>query len=61
VEGLPEVSPGQRPRSLISSRSDLKNGDILVVAQKVVSKSEGRLISLQAVTAATKRFASPLT
>ena len=51
VEGLPEVSPGNDLGALISSRSELKNGDILVVAQKVVSKSEGRLISLQAVTA----------
>jgi coenzyme F420-0:L-glutamate ligase/coenzyme F420-1:gamma-L-glutamate ligase len=51
VEGLPEVRPGDDLGSLISSRSALKTGDILVVAQKVVSKSEGRLISLQTVTA----------
>ena len=51
VEGLPEVRPGDDLGSLISSRSGLKTGDILVVAQKVVSKSEGRLISLQTVIA----------
>ena len=51
VEGLPEVSPGDDLGTLISSRSALKTGDIVVVAQKVVSKSEGRLISLQTVTA----------
>jgi len=51
VEGLPEVRPGDDLGSLISSRSALNTGDILVVAQKVISKSEGRLISLKTVTA----------
>jgi coenzyme F420-0:L-glutamate ligase/coenzyme F420-1:gamma-L-glutamate ligase len=62
VEGLPEVSPGDDLGALISSKSDLKDGDILVVAQKVVSKSEGRLISLQTVTAGEEavRIASNL-
>lgn len=62
VEGLPEVSPGDDLGALISSKSDLKDGDILVVAQKVVSKSEGRLISLETVTAGEEavRIASNL-
>jgi coenzyme F420-0:L-glutamate ligase/coenzyme F420-1:gamma-L-glutamate ligase len=51
VEGLPEVRPGDDLGELISSRSKLATGDVLVVAQKVVSKSEGRLIRLQAVNA----------
>lgn len=51
VEGLPEVRPGDDLGALISSRSKLATGDVLVVAQKVVSKSEGRLISLQTVNA----------
>ena len=51
VEGLPEVRPGDDLGELISSRSKLETGDVLVVAQKVVSKSEGRLISLQTVKA----------
>jgi len=51
VEGLPEVRPGDDLGELISSRSKLETGDILVVAQKVVSKSEGRLVSLRTVTA----------
>ena len=51
MEGLPEVNPGNDLGTLIASRSTLKNGDVLVVAQKVVSKAEGRLISLQTVTA----------
>jgi coenzyme F420-0:L-glutamate ligase/coenzyme F420-1:gamma-L-glutamate ligase len=62
VEGLPEVRPGDDLGTLISSRSALKAGDIVVVAQKVVSKSEGRLISLQTVTASEEavRIASNL-
>lgn len=62
VEGLPEVKPGDDLGVLISSRSELKAGDILVVAQKVVSKSEGRLISLRTVKASADavRIASDL-
>jgi coenzyme F420-0:L-glutamate ligase/coenzyme F420-1:gamma-L-glutamate ligase len=62
VEGLPEVRPGDDLGQLISSRSALKGGDILVVAQKVVSKAEGRLVSLAGVTATEEavRIASGL-
>jgi coenzyme F420-0:L-glutamate ligase/coenzyme F420-1:gamma-L-glutamate ligase len=51
VEGLPEVRPGDDLGELISARSQLQKGDVVVVAQKVVSKSEGRLINLQSVVA----------
>lgn len=51
VEDLPEVKPGDDLGVLINSRSKLKAGDVVVVAQKVVSKAEGRLISLETVTA----------
>jgi coenzyme F420-0:L-glutamate ligase/coenzyme F420-1:gamma-L-glutamate ligase len=62
VEGLPEVRPGDDLGELISSRSKLETGDVLVVAQKVVSKSEGRLVSLSTVTASEEavRIASRL-
>lgn len=62
VEGLPEVRPGDDLGELISSRSKLETGDILVVAQKIVSKSEGRLVSLRTVTAGEEavRIASRL-
>jgi coenzyme F420-0:L-glutamate ligase/coenzyme F420-1:gamma-L-glutamate ligase len=62
VEGLPEVGPGDDLGELISSRSKLEAGDILVVAQKVVSKSEGRVVSLGAVIAGDEavRIASRL-
>jgi coenzyme F420-0:L-glutamate ligase/coenzyme F420-1:gamma-L-glutamate ligase len=62
VEGLPEVRPGDDLGELISSRSKLETGDVLVVAQKVVSKSEGRLVNLRTVTASDEavRIASQL-
>jgi len=51
VEGLPEVRPGDDLAELISSRSTLEAGDMIVVAQKVISKAEGRLVRLSDVTA----------
>jgi coenzyme F420-0:L-glutamate ligase / coenzyme F420-1:gamma-L-glutamate ligase len=51
VEGLPEVRPGDDLASLIAAHASLEAGDVLVVAQKVVSKSEGRLVALSSVTA----------
>jgi coenzyme F420-0:L-glutamate ligase/coenzyme F420-1:gamma-L-glutamate ligase len=51
VDGLPEVRPGDDLGELISVRAKLKTGDVLVVAQKVVSKSEGKLRDLATVTA----------
>ncbi len=51
VEGLPEVHPGDDLTHLIATHSSLRAGDVLVVAQKVVSKAEGRLRRLRDVTA----------
>jgi len=51
VEGLPEVRPGDDLGRMISEHSDLRTGDVVVVAQKVVSKAEGRLVLLSSVTA----------
>ena len=50
VDGLPEVRPGDDLARLIAEHSSLQAGDVLVVAQKVVSKSEGRLVELSSVT-----------
>ncbi|HEV2035735.1 MAG TPA: coenzyme F420-0:L-glutamate ligase [Candidatus Dormibacteraeota bacterium] len=49
VDGMPEVNPGDDLGELISSRTKLESGDVVVIAQKVVSKSEGRLRSLATV------------
>jgi coenzyme F420-0:L-glutamate ligase / coenzyme F420-1:gamma-L-glutamate ligase len=51
VEGLPEVHPGDDLAQLIADRAELRDGDVLVVAQKIVSKAEGRIRRLRDVTA----------
>jgi coenzyme F420-0:L-glutamate ligase/coenzyme F420-1:gamma-L-glutamate ligase len=62
VEGLPEVRPGDDLGELIRSKAQVQAGDVLVVAQKVVSKAEGRLINLESVVATEEavRIASNL-
>jgi coenzyme F420-0:L-glutamate ligase/coenzyme F420-1:gamma-L-glutamate ligase len=51
VLGLPEIGAGDDLGGLIAQRAaPLRSGDVVVVAQKVVSKAEGRLRRLAAVT-----------
>jgi coenzyme F420-0:L-glutamate ligase/coenzyme F420-1:gamma-L-glutamate ligase len=42
VTGLPEIGSGDRLGTMLVTAADLRDGDIVVIAQKVVSKSEGR-------------------
>ena len=49
VEGLPEIGEGDDLAALIAQRAELADGDVLVVAQKVVSKAEGRVVRLDEV------------
>jgi coenzyme F420-0:L-glutamate ligase/coenzyme F420-1:gamma-L-glutamate ligase len=49
VEGLPELREGDDLAGLIAERTDLSNGDVVVVAQKAVSKIEGRVVALAGV------------
>jgi coenzyme F420-0:L-glutamate ligase/coenzyme F420-1:gamma-L-glutamate ligase len=49
VEGLPEIHEGDDLAALIAERTDLEEGDIVVVAQKAVSKAEGRVVRLAEV------------
>jgi coenzyme F420-0:L-glutamate ligase/coenzyme F420-1:gamma-L-glutamate ligase len=51
VEGLPEVRRGDDLALLIAEHATVQNGDVLVVAQKIVSKAEGRLVQLDSITA----------
>ncbi|HEX2032183.1 MAG TPA: coenzyme F420-0:L-glutamate ligase [Actinomycetota bacterium] len=44
VEGLPEVAPGDDLAAMIAGGIPLEDGDVVVVTQKVVSKSEGRVV-----------------
>jgi coenzyme F420-0:L-glutamate ligase/coenzyme F420-1:gamma-L-glutamate ligase len=54
VDGLPEVRPGDDLAGLIARNAGLRDGDVVVVAQKVVSKAEGRVVDLSTVTAGDK-------
>jgi coenzyme F420-0:L-glutamate ligase/coenzyme F420-1:gamma-L-glutamate ligase len=49
VEGLPEIGEGDDLAALIAERTELADGDVLVVAQKAVSKAEGRVVRLDEV------------
>jgi coenzyme F420-0:L-glutamate ligase/coenzyme F420-1:gamma-L-glutamate ligase len=49
VRGLPEVSEGNDLAELIAAAADLEDGDVVVVAHKVVSKAEGRVVRLAEV------------
>lgn len=62
VEGLPEVHPGDDLAQLIASHAYLESRDVVVVAQKVVSKAEGRMRRLSDVVASdeAKRIAPDL-
>ena len=51
VDGLPEIAAGDDLAQLIGARIRLEAGDIVVVAQKVVSKAEGSTRDLATVTA----------
>jgi len=44
VEGIGEVAAGTDLAGLLVERADLRDGDVLVVTSKVVSKAEGRVV-----------------
>ena len=55
VTGLPEVRPGDDLAALLLAALDgaslqLQPGDVLALAQKIVSKAEGRMVNLADVT-----------
>jgi coenzyme F420-0:L-glutamate ligase/coenzyme F420-1:gamma-L-glutamate ligase len=54
LTGLPRVTPGMDVAALLgdaidASRVGLKDGDVIVVCQKVVSKAEGAVVALDTV------------
>src|SRR4026209_774572 len=54
INGLPEILPGNDLAALIrdaarAQREEIRDGDIVVIAQKIVSKSEGRIVHLSDV------------
>ncbi|MDD2522465.1 MAG: coenzyme F420-0:L-glutamate ligase [Anaerolineaceae bacterium] len=55
VAGIPIVQDGDNLaeiiyQAMLDSELDFKDGDVLVLAQKIVSKAEGRLVNLSTVT-----------
>jgi coenzyme F420-0:L-glutamate ligase / coenzyme F420-1:gamma-L-glutamate ligase len=51
VKGIPEVQAGDDLAELLRAAANFEPGDILVVAQKIVSKAEGRVVRLDGVEA----------
>ncbi len=54
VEGMPEVQPGDDLGSMLVEAAQrqgtpVESGDVVVVTQKIVSKSEGRVVSIEDV------------
>ncbi|MBT3941494.1 MAG: coenzyme F420-0:L-glutamate ligase [Chloroflexi bacterium] len=59
VEGLPEIREGDELASLIYEAcgrqgTPLESGDVIVLAQKIVSKSEGAVVDLDTVTPSSR-------
>ena len=51
VHGLPEIREGDDLASMVAERTDLENRDVVVLAQKAVSKAEGRVIRIDSLEA----------
>jgi coenzyme F420-0:L-glutamate ligase/coenzyme F420-1:gamma-L-glutamate ligase len=62
LQGIPQVQPGDDLASIVivaleASQEVLADGDILVVAQKIISKAEGRIVALEDVVASERAVA----
>ena len=63
MHGIPDVKPGDSLADLVlaacsRNRVELQAGDILVVKHKIVSKAEGRIVSLDSVKPSKKATAN---
>jgi coenzyme F420-0:L-glutamate ligase/coenzyme F420-1:gamma-L-glutamate ligase len=47
IDGIPLIKEGDDLAGIIASRAKLMDGDILLISSTVVSKAEGRIISLE--------------
>src|SRR6266542_3505557 len=50
VDGMPEIEVGADLAAVIAGAVELRDGDIVVVGSKIVSKAEGRAVELAEVT-----------
>jgi coenzyme F420-0:L-glutamate ligase/coenzyme F420-1:gamma-L-glutamate ligase len=62
IPGLPEIEAGANLGEMISALAELHGGDVLVIAQKAVSKAEDRVIPLSSAIpgAEARRLAAVL-
>jgi coenzyme F420-0:L-glutamate ligase/coenzyme F420-1:gamma-L-glutamate ligase len=62
VDGLPEIEAGMNLGELIATHAEPRDGDVVVIAQKAVSKAEGRVHRLSSVKPGTeaRRLAAKL-
>jgi coenzyme F420-0:L-glutamate ligase/coenzyme F420-1:gamma-L-glutamate ligase len=62
VAGMPEVVAGMELGGMIAERAELRDGDVVVLSQKIVSKAEGRIRRLSSVIPGSKarHLAAPL-
>ncbi len=54
VRGLPEIREGDDLASMIATLTAIEDGDIVVVAQKAVSKVEGRIVRIEGIEPSAK-------
>lgn len=54
VHGLPEVREGDDVAALVAARAEIRERDVVVIAHKVVSKAEGRVVRLDALDASDR-------
>src|SRR2546423_2867413 len=62
LTGVPMVQPGDDLAALTlaayaATKLTLEDGDVIVVAQKIVSKSEGRIVEIASVTPSERAIA----
>ncbi|SVB60799.1 uncharacterized protein METZ01_LOCUS213653, partial [marine metagenome] len=59
IIGIPEIKSGDNIPKIINqglntNKISLKNNDVLVITQKIISKSEDRIINLSSVNPGSK-------
>lgn len=54
LRGMPELREGDDLAALILERAELEDGDVVVVAQKAISKIEGRIVHLDGIEASPR-------
>ena len=61
IQNIPEINPGDEVASIINECIEaqghsLENNDVIVIAQKIISKSENRFVDLKTVKPSDEAF-----